>query len=141
MPPLVSTARSMASFSTGGRSSPRSRSAGPVRMMRKISAPRSASGMSATPHTRGDRRLSAPSGVTTHSCRFEKPHPAQLGKLALVSVEHELAGIAESCLEDRALALAEHDRVCRLRARHARAGAIEIEEHAVQMQAVDQIEL
>src|SRR5262245_20527101 len=40
---------------------------------------------------------------------IEHPHPPQLGKLTLVSVEHETAFVLEGELQDRAFTLREHD--------------------------------
>src|SRR5262245_35064374 len=51
------------------------------------------------------------SGVTPPLLRTEQSHPSELRELGLVGVEHEVAGISERRLEDRALALAEHQRV------------------------------
>src|SRR5688572_26186478 len=108
MPSGPSCARSMESRSTGGTAPPRRRSPGLVFTTTATSTARSASGARAASHKRGaDHWIS---GVTAHLYGFEQAHPAQLGELALVRMEHELSRISESCLDDGALALAEHDR-------------------------------
>ena len=56
-------------------------------------------------------------------------------------VEHEVAGIPERRLDDRALALTQHHRVGVVRRRQRGAGSEHVEEHGVQVQAVDRIEL
>src|SRR5687767_2406375 len=62
----------------------------------------------------------------------EEAHPPKLGEFALMRVKHEVAGIAERRLEDRAFPLAQGDRVGMIRGRSTRACAIGIEEHSVQ---------
>ena len=59
-----------------------------------------------------------------------------------MGVEHEVPWIAEPRLDDRALALAEHQRVGDLARREREVLRPEhVEEHPVKVQAVDQIEL
>src|SRR5688500_5674359 len=100
----------MASRSTGGAPSPRKVSAGVVWIISTSSAARSTSGTSAMSQTRAViGGAVAVSGVTARSHGLKQPHPAQLGELALMRVEHELARIAEPRLEDRALPLTQHD--------------------------------
>src|SRR5262245_16805310 len=131
IPSCESTARSMRSFSTGGRPSGRRRSEGFSVTSAAISPARSTSGTSATTHVLR---------VTPRSFRLEHPHPAEFRELALMRVEHERAGVAEPRFENGALALAEHHGVGALRGRQRRAGPEHVEEHAVQVEAVDQIE-
>ena len=74
-------------------------------------------------------------------CDIEEPHPSELGELALMRVEHELPRMPEFELQDVPLALAEHHRVGELVGLQPRAGAIEIEEVAIDVQRVDKVEL
>ncbi len=71
---------------------------------------------------------------------LEEAHPAELGELRLVRVEHEHPGVREVDLDDPALSLAEHDRV-RVLEVIAGAGRVIAEEIAVQVEGVDQVEL
>ena len=109
--------RVMASRSTGGSAWPRAAPDGPPPTMSASSAPSSTSGTSASAAvSQGERDVatgaSAPM-IRTHDAllRPEQAHPPELGELALVRVEHEIARIAERRLENRALALAQHHRV------------------------------
>src|SRR5688572_24867921 len=104
-------------------------------MIAAISSASSTSGSSA--QTQRTRLL----GVTPRSRRLEHAHPAELRELALVRVEHELPGIPEPRLENRAFPLAQHHGVRTFGRGERRARAEDVEEHAVQVQAVDQIEL
>ena len=114
MPSGVSTARSTISRSTGGAPSGWTSPSGPVRISTNSSTASSASGMTASIQTRlADGRSIVVSGITARPRSFEKPHPSELCELTLMGVEHELAGIAEAGLDDRALTLAEHQRVGR----------------------------
>src|SRR5215204_4231187 len=114
--------------------------------MKPMSAARSSSGTAAAIHQRARDTAGAgtaatcTSGVTAHLPGPEEAHPPELGKLALVRVEHEVARIPERRIQDRALALTEHDRVCDFRC-PCRARAARVEEHSVQVEAVDQVEL
>src|SRR5688500_12258500 len=109
MPSGPSCARSIESRSTGGTSPPCRRSPGLVRMMTATRTASSASGTIPASHRR--ERDHRTSGVTSHLHGLEHAHPSEFGELTLVGVEHELAGIAEPRFENRALPLAEHDRV------------------------------
>src|SRR6266850_4396385 len=71
----------------------------------------------------------------------EEAHPPELRELALMGVEHEVTGVAERRFDDRPLTLTEHYGVGLLRRRQRRASPEDVEEHPVQVQAVDQIEL
>src|SRR5215207_6799451 len=142
MPSLRSVARSTTSRSTGGAPSGCTSPSGPDRISTKSRPASSTSGIAATSHTRlAGGWVTTVSGITAWSARFEKAHPAKLGELALVGVEHELARIPEPRLDDRALALAQHQGVGGLGRRQRRAGAVGVEEHPVQVDAVDQVEL
>src|SRR6185295_10411953 len=99
--PGASSTRWRRSTSTGG-TSPRTASAGPERTIQASSPARRASGSSASAARR------AVSGFTGGPPGQEEAHPTQLGELALVSVEHEAAGVAERGLQDRPLPLAQH---------------------------------
>src|SRR5918993_1921010 len=101
----------------------------PVRTMTTSSSASSTRGSSASSHeyvTPPDGTLceapaasitcwGAGSGVTARLFSPEQAHPAQLRKLTLVRVEHIVAGVPERRLDNRALPLAEHHRVGRLR--------------------------
>src|SRR5262245_9138769 len=107
--PGASSARSMRSTSTGG-ASPRRRSAGPERTIQARSAARATSGRAPRASERRVSRRTAGLLDLRHRRQvlgLEHPHPAELGELALVGVEHELAGVAEGGLQDGPLALAE----------------------------------
>src|SRR5688572_32593649 len=86
--------------STGGVFAARTASAGRDRTMTTSSAARIAS---------GTRAIAQFLAVTLH--RPEKSHPAKLGELALMRMEHEVAGIPEGGFDDRPFTLTEHQRV------------------------------
>src|SRR3954453_13568225 len=109
--------------------------------MSVTSAASRTSGPSATTHPGSVRVEGEVSGIMTRLDGFEHAHPAKFSKLALVRVEHVATGIPEACLEYRALPLAQHQRVCALCPGRLGAGSIRIEEHSVQVKAVQQIEL
>src|SRR5687767_984879 len=71
---------------------------------------------------------------------IEEPHPSELGEFALVRVEHELPRMPELELQDVALALAEHDGVGELVGLEPGAGAVQVEEVAVDVKRVDEVE-
>src|SRR5690606_7691707 len=74
---------------------------------------------------------------------LEEAHPTQLGKLALVGMEHVEARLetGEGKLENAALRLALHDRVHGLqRWLQRRAVIVVVVEVAVNMQGIDRIE-
>src|SRR5881628_1041780 len=126
MCPGVSRARSTVSSSTGG--TPRdSVERSPPRVTSSASAASKASGK-----TRSRRHP-----LVAH---LEQPHPAQLRELGLMRVEHERAGSVVGELQDVALPLAHADRI-REFGRHERgAGAVYVEEVAMDVDRVDQIE-
>src|SRR5688572_19510875 len=128
-----SSTRENASSSTAG-ASPRTVSAGFEATIHASKPASSTSGSNAN-----SQDLVAFAGIALD--RLEHAHPAELGELALVGVEHETTGVAESGLEDRALALAQHEGVGDLGALRQRAGAVHGEEHAVQVEAVHRVEL
>src|SRR5688572_5933216 len=74
--------------STGGAFAARTASAGRDRTITTSSAARIAS---------GTRASTQPLAVTFH--RSENSHPTKLGELALMRVEHEVAGVAEGGLD------------------------------------------
>src|SRR5215475_14160669 len=84
--------------------------------------------------------LAATDPDSTSVAHLEEAHPAELGELALMRVEHEQPRVVELELEDPALALAEHDRV-RVLEVVGRAGRVVAEELPVQVERVDQVEL
>src|ERR671910_1437829 len=106
MPSGVNTARSTIRRSTGGAPSGCTTPRGPVRISTNRSTASSASGMTARIQTRlADGRSIVVSGITARPRGFEEAHPPELRELALMGVEHELAGIPEAGLDNRALAL------------------------------------
>src|SRR5687767_1540673 len=139
MPSDASVARSILSRSIGGIPSGRRRWAGSRRTMAATSATSSTRGTSAQIQTARDAAGPVPGpggaataglGITTR-LRFEQAHPSQFRELALVGVEHELARVAEACLENRALPLAHHHDIGALGRGERGAGAEDVEEHAV----------
>src|SRR5687768_231908 len=78
---------------------------------------------------------------TARRLRAEQAHPAQLRKLALMGVKHEVALVAEGRLENRALALAQRDGVGVVARFGTRARPVAVEEHPVQVGTVNQVEL
>src|SRR5262245_31677289 len=70
----------------------------------------------------------------------EEAHPAELGELRLVRVEHVQAGRGELDLEDAALPLTLHDRV-RVLPALPRSRRLVAEEVRMQVERVDQVEL
>ena len=78
------------------------------------------------------------------SHHLEMAHPAELGELRLVRVEHVEPGLVRRVahLQDAALALALHHRVDRPERRRQRgAVVVVVEEVAMQVQRVDRVEL
>src|SRR5215212_2453392 len=71
----------------------------------------------------------------------EEAHPAELGELADVGVEHELAGKAVAELHDPALPLPEHLRIREIRRLQPRARRVVVEEVGVRVEAVNEVEL
>ena len=88
------------------------------------------------------RQRRAPTGayVGVHQSTIEEPHPAQLGELGHVGVEHEVPRVLEVDLDDPALALAQHDGVGVLEP-VGRPGGVVAEELAVQVKRVHEVEL
>ena len=100
---------------------------------------RSSSGPSAQSRQRAPPgRVSAPR--LHQSIDVEEAHPAELGELRLVRVEHEVPGVGELDLDHSTLPLALHDGVGVLPVL-AGAGRLIAEEVAVEVEAVDQVEL
>src|SRR5687768_15485014 len=142
MPEGPRTARSTTSFSTGGTPSCWITPAAPDRIRMNSRPARSTSGRIASVQTRALGACAATvSCVTARSRCFEESHPPELRELALVRVEHELARVPEAGLENRAFALTEHQRVGRLARGQRGPGPVGVEEHAVEVDAVDQVEL
>src|SRR5688572_20637167 len=120
-----------------------------MRTIATKSSASSTSGTSASSHPAATRLDDTPpsttccadSGVTARLLGAEQTHPSELRKLTLVRVEHELARIPERRLDDGALSLAQHDCVGRLGLRERGAGPEYVEEHAVNVQAVHEVEL
>src|SRR5687768_15672951 len=104
--------------------------------MTASNAARSTSGRSAN-----SQRPAPSSALIARLDGPEQPHPSELGKLALMRVKHEVARVAERRLENRPLTLTEHDRVGSLAGRDGGARAVHVEEHAVEVETVDQVEL
>src|SRR5262245_48886392 len=106
--PGLNSTRRMSNWSAGGGARP-TRSSSVVPLAAKIAtAPRAATGVEAPT---GASRAGAPARPSPSVDDLEEPHPAELGELGLVGVEHEPAGVGEVDLDDPALALAEHDGV------------------------------
>src|SRR5262245_15055964 len=122
--------------------------AGPLRTINAINPISSSTGMPPSTHIRSGfdelvarADASTGSGFTDPRLRAERAHPPQFSKLALVRVEHELAGVSERGLEDDAFALTQHHGVGVVLPDERGPGAIDVEKHAVQVKAVQQIEL
>src|SRR5919106_369353 len=138
MPSDRRTARSITNRSTGGAPSARRRSVGLVLTINTMSAASRTSGTSATIQRRAvGRGAAAVSGITTRPHSFEQAHPPEFRELALMGVEHELAGIAEARLENRALPLTQHHGVGHLGGALGGTRPEHVEEHPVQVKAVD----
>src|SRR5215207_11498410 len=86
-------------------------------------------------------RPAAGRGCRLSSDNLEEAHPAEIGELGLVGVEHEHAAVREAHLEDAALALDHANRVGEVGGLKSRPGREELEEVAVQMEGVDRVEL
>src|SRR2546425_8513390 len=125
----------MVSSSTGGNALMKTPS-GPKRTSTATSTISSRSGTSAHTHRRASEGLDVV--IAGH---LKYTHPPQLGKLALVGVEHEAPRVWESDLQNCPLGLTQHDRVRILRGHERRARAIHMEEVPVDMDGVDRIEL
>src|SRR5918993_4182558 len=154
MPSGLRSTRCTETSSVGGAAGSRKRSATSNRTINAMTPASSSTGSRIAIHSRAldtdggvaGAGVSATTpaaglGVTTRLHGLEHAHPAKFRELALVCMEHELPRIAECRLEDGAFALAQHDGVGVVVDRHPRAGAEDVEEHAVQVQAVDQVEL
>src|SRR5215208_5715528 len=114
---------------------------------RPISAPSSTMKASSTPRPRSGKspssthpgpRPSRPIPLLLHA---EEAHPAELGELADVGVEHELAREGISELHDPALPLPEHLRIREIRGLELRARRVVVEEVGVRVEAVYEVEL
>src|SRR3712207_1893598 len=121
--------------SMGGRSV-RSTPA-PFKTIKASNSPRPRSGTSPRSTQAGPRSF-FPTFLLLH---LEEAHPAELGELAHVGVEHEPAGEAVAELHDPALPLSEHLGVRELRRLKLRARRVVVEEVGVRVEAVDEIEL
>src|SRR5262245_45853679 len=135
-----STRRTSSSSRGGGFCPTRSSSELPVETKIAIAPTSATIGSSAQSRQWAPLNLAASDPDSTLVRDLEEAHPAELGELALVRVEHEDAGVVEFDLEDPALALGLHDRV-RVLEVVGRAGRVVAEELAVQVERVDQVEL
>src|SRR4029453_17724053 len=143
MPSGANSTRGIVRRSTGGIPCGLSASAGPPRVSRRISPASNSSGSNAIAQTPGEitsRAGLAVSGVTGR-LRSEQAHPPKLRKLALMSVEHEVARKPPRRLENRALPLAQHHRIGVVVRYEGRSSAKDVEKHPVKVQAVHQVEL
>src|ERR671916_994264 len=121
--------------SAGGRSS-RSTPA-PLSTIRASNTPRPRSGSSPKKIQPGPRS-SRPILLLLH---VEEAHPAELGELADVGVEHEPPGEVVAELHDPTLPLGEHLRVGELRGLAPRARRVVVKEVGVRVKAVYEVEL
>src|SRR5918997_4901790 len=121
--------------SMGGRSV-RSTPA-PFKTMKASSTPRPRSGKSPRSTQPGPR----PSRSTPLLLHVEEAHPAELGELADVGMEHEPAGEVVAELHDPALSLAEHPRIGEVRRLEPGARRVVVEEVGVRVEAVYEVEL
>src|SRR5688572_17316156 len=124
---------SMVSSSTGGKE-PRSTPRGPVLRSVKTRRTRRASG--ATPMTQVGSLRSDIGRLD-----LEDPRPPELCELALVRVEHVGPRVLVRELEDRALPLPQRHHVGPLEPLEVAPGAVELEEVAVEVERIDEIEL
>src|SRR5215218_549197 len=114
---------------------------------RPTSAPSSTMKASNTPRPRSGRSPSSthpgprPSRPIPLLLHVEEAHPAELGELADVGVEHELAGEVVAELHDPALPLPEHLRIREIRGLELRARRVVVEEVGVRVEAVYEVEL
>src|SRR5215207_7368793 len=121
--------------STGGRSS-RSTPA-PLSTIRAKSTPKPRSGRSPKSIQPGPR----PSRSIFSLLHVEEAHPAELGELAYVGVEHEPPGEVVAKLHDPPLSLGEHLRVGELRGLALGACRVVVKEVGVRVEAVYEVEL
>src|SRR5215210_4519812 len=121
--------------STGGRSS--LSTPAPLSTMKANNTPRPRSGRSPKSIQTGPR----PSRPILLLLYVEEAHPAELGELADVGVEHELPGEVVAELHDPSLPLGEHLRVGELRGLELRARRIVVKEVGVRMETVYEVEL
>src|SRR5215217_4441859 len=110
----------------------------PFNTMKASSTPSPRSGRSPRSTHPGPRPSRSIAPLLLH---VEEAHPAELGELADVGVEHEPAGEAIAELHDPAFPLAEHLRIRELRGLQLRARRVVIEEVGVRVEAVDEVEL
>src|SRR5215210_9202504 len=121
--------------STGGRSS--LSTPAPLSTIKANNTPRPRSGRSPKSIQAGPR----PSRPILLLLYVEEAHPAELGELADVSVEHEPPGKVVAELHDPPLPLGEHLRVGELRGLEPRARRVVVEEVGVRVEAVYEVEL
>src|SRR5215218_5442480 len=120
--------------STGG--APSRLTPAPFSTMKASRTPRPRSGTSPSSTQPAPRSFFIP--LLLH---VEEAHPAELGELADVGVEHEPAGEAVAELHDPALSLPKHLRIREIRGFQLRARRIVVEEVGVRVEAVDEVEL
>ena len=90
---------------------------------------------------RGEGRALGAGACLHQPLHLEEAHPAELGELADVGVEHVAARLREAQLEDPALPLRLHDRVRELGRLERGAGRVVVEEVGVDVEGVDRVEL
>src|SRR5215218_7609518 len=124
-----------------------------VRTIRASTAASSSRGTTAQTRERGEKpvcrwRARSAAGAISGSgavlTDIEDPHPAELGEFGDMGVEHVQTRLIVLVreLQDAALPLRLHDRVDRAERRfQPRAGVVIVEEVAVQVKGVDQVEL
>src|SRR5215208_551660 len=120
--------------STGG--APSRLTPAPFSTMKASRTPRPRSGTSPSSTQPAPRSFFIP--LLLH---VEEAHPAELGELADVGVEHEPAGEVVAELHDPALPLPEHLRIRELRRLQPRARRVVVEEVGVRVEAVNEVEL
>src|SRR5919109_1000396 len=136
--PGWNSTRRMSNSSRGGALSPsRSVIVDPPAVKSATTVVSRTSGTNAQRRQLRSRRSAAASRSILH---LEEPHPAELGELGLVRVEHEDPGIREVDLDDPALSLRLDDGVGVLEL-VARPGRVVTEEVAVEVEGVDEVEL
>ena len=119
---------------------PGRRASEPLARTRRRRARAGASGAERPEAPAQPARVAASARAPPSVDHVEEAHPAELGELRLVRVEHEQAGVRELDLDHAALALALHHRV-RVLPVLARAVRLVAEEVGVEVERVDQVEL
>src|SRR5215211_4707354 len=110
----------------------------PLNTMKASSIPSPRSGRRPSSTQPGPRPSPSIAPLLLH---VEEAHPAELGELADVGVEHEPAGEAVAELHDPALSLPKHLRIREIRGFQLRARRVVVEEVGVRVEAVYEVEL